>query len=76
MNKKNFYQDLLEELEFEDISQIDDSTIFKQLEDQDLDLDSSMKLLEEGLKIHKNCEEKLKSSRNKIEKIIKSQEVN
>jgi acyl carrier protein len=35
MNKKTFYQDLLEELEFEDISQIDDSTIFKQLEEWD-----------------------------------------
>jgi len=50
--------------------------IVDKLEEGNIDLDEAMKLLEEGLKIHKSAEEKLKSNQDKIEKIIASEEVN
>ncbi|OGD83925.1 exodeoxyribonuclease VII small subunit [Candidatus Curtissbacteria bacterium RIFCSPLOWO2_01_FULL_39_62] len=50
--------------------------IVEKLEGNDVDLDEAMKLLEEGLKIHKSAEEKLKLNQNKIEKIITGEEVN
>lgn len=50
--------------------------IVNKLENDNLDLDESMKLLEEGLSIHKNLESKLKKSKDKIDKIVTSGEVN
>jgi len=50
--------------------------IVESLENDDVDLDEAMKLLEEGLKVHKLAEEKLKSSKAKIDKIISNEEVN
>lgn len=50
--------------------------IVEKLEGEDLDLDEATRLLEEGLKIHKSCQEKLKTNQAKIEKIIKGEGVN
>lgn len=49
--------------------------IVEKLEGSEMDLDESMKLLEEGFRLHQNLEEKLKMSQSKIEKIINSEEV-
>ena len=49
--------------------------IVEKLEGEDIDLDEAMRLLEEGLIIHKTAEQKLKTSQDRIEKIISSEEV-
>ncbi len=46
--------------------------IVEKLESVDLDLDEATKLLEEGLKIHKICKNKLKENQDRIEKIVKA----
>ena len=43
--------------------------IVDKLESGEVDLDESVKLYEEGMKLKKNCEEKLKSIGNQIKKI-------
>jgi len=50
--------------------------IVEKLEADNLDLDEAMKLTEEGFKIHKSCQEKLKTTQARVEKIISSEEVN
>lgn len=50
--------------------------IVETLEDEELDLEEGMKLLEEGLRIHKDCQKQLKSAQTKIDNIISSKEVN
>ena len=49
--------------------------IVDRLENNNLDLDESMKLLEEGLKIHNDLKNKLEKSKKNIEKIIGNEEV-
>ena len=50
--------------------------IVETLENKELSLEEGMKLLEEGIKIHKKCQAELSSSQSKIDKIISSEEVN
>ena len=50
--------------------------IVEKLENQDQDLEDSVKLLTEGLKLHKFCHDKLKNAQRKIDKIILEGEVN
>ncbi|KKR88009.1 MAG: Exonuclease VII, small subunit [Candidatus Curtissbacteria bacterium GW2011_GWA1_41_11] len=50
--------------------------IVEKLEADNLDLDEAMKLTEEGFALHKSCQEKLKTTQDRIEKIISSEEVN
>ena len=50
--------------------------IVEKLEGDNLDLDEAMKLIEEGFKIHKSCQQKLKTTQERVEKIILSEEVN
>ena len=64
MNKKNEknFENALERLE--EIAQL--------LENEDTPLEESIKLFEEGIELKEFCEEKLKSAKLKIDKIIKS----
>ena len=50
--------------------------IVEKLEADNLDLDEAMKLTEEGFTLHKSCQEKLKTTQARVEKIISSEEVN
>ena len=58
-NNKNNFESNLKKLE----------EIVDKLESGEVDLDESVKLYEEGMKLKKNCEEKLKSIGNQIKKI-------
>lgn len=49
--------------------------IVEKLEAQSTDLEESLKLLTEGLQLHKLCQDKLKNAQIKIDKIIKEGEV-
>lgn len=62
MSKDIKFNELLERLE----------KIVEKLESENVDLEEATKLLEEGLKIHKICEGKLKENQNKVEKAIKA----
>ena len=64
MNKKNEknFEDALHRLE--EIAQL--------LESEDTPLEDSIKLFEEGIELKEFCEEKLKSAKLKIDKIIKT----
>lgn len=44
--------------------------IVEKLESQDVDLEEGLKLLTEGLKLHKMCEQKLKSAQTQINRLI------
>lgn len=66
MAKNTKFNKLLERLE----------QIVEKLEREDLDLDEAAKYLEEGLKIHKMCRNKLRENQDKVEKIISLKEVN
>ena len=48
--------------------------IVEKLEDPDLDLEEGLKLLEEGVKLHKICKEKLTEANKKISTILKEDE--
>ena len=63
MNKKkeNNFESALNRLE--EISDL--------LENEDTPLEDSIKLFEEGIELKEYCEEKLKSAKLKIEKIVK-----
>ena len=63
MNKKkeNNFESALKRLE--EISDL--------LENEDTPLDDSIKLFEEGIELKEFCEEKLKSAKLKIDKIVK-----
>lgn len=45
--------------------------IVERLEDPDVDLEYGLKLLEEGVKLHKYCREKLTEANKKITTILK-----
>ena len=45
--------------------------ILEKLQDPDCELEESLELLEEGLKLHKECKNKLEETEVKIQKIIK-----
>jgi len=64
MNKKNekSFETALQRLE--EITQL--------LESEDTPLEDSIKLFEEGIELKEFCEEKLKSAKLKIDKIIKT----
>ncbi|MDB4861616.1 exodeoxyribonuclease VII small subunit [bacterium] len=64
MNKKNekSFETALQRLE--EIAQL--------LESEDTPLEDSIKLFEEGIELKEFCEEKLKSAKLKIDKIIKT----
>lgn len=47
--------------------------IVVKLEMPDLDLDEGLKLLEEGVKLHKNCKQKLTEASVKISTILKDE---
>ncbi len=63
MNKKkeNNFENALKRLE--EISDL--------LENEDTSLEDSIKLFEEGIELKEYCEEKLKSAKLKIDKIVK-----
>ena len=44
--------------------------IVNKLEIQDLDLEESVKLLAEGLTLHKKCQDKLKTAQSKINRLL------
>lgn len=44
--------------------------IASKLENQELDLEESVRLLAEGLALHKKCQEKLESAQSKIDKLL------
>lgn len=44
--------------------------IVQKLEGEDVDLEEGLKLLTEGLALHKICTEKLKSAQSKIDKLL------
>lgn len=46
--------------------------ILERLQDPECELEESLQLLEEGLKLHKECKEKLDQADAKIQKILKS----
>lgn len=46
--------------------------ILEKIQDPDCELEESLELLEEGLKIHKECKDKLSQTEARIQKIIKS----
>ncbi len=50
--------------------------IVELLENPDLDLEEGLKLLEEGMKLHKACEQRLKNAQIKISEILEVEEVN
>lgn len=45
--------------------------IINKLEDPNLDLEEGLKLLEEGVRLHKSCKDKLTLANVKITKILK-----
>ncbi|OGE04516.1 exodeoxyribonuclease VII small subunit [Candidatus Curtissbacteria bacterium RIFCSPLOWO2_01_FULL_41_18] len=45
--------------------------IINKLEDPNLDLEEGLKLLEEGVRLHKSCKDKLTQANVKITKILK-----
>lgn len=45
--------------------------IINKLEDPNLDLEEGLKLLEEGVRLHKSCKDKLTQADVKITKILK-----
>lgn len=45
--------------------------IVAKLEEPDLDLDEGLKLLEEGVRLHKSCKQKLTEASAKISSILK-----
>ena len=47
--------------------------IVEKLEDPDVDLEDGLKLLEEGVKLHKYCREKLTEANKKIATILKEE---
>lgn len=49
--------------------------IVGQLEDPQLDLDEGLKLLEEGVKLHKLCKNKLTEANSKITNILKDEDI-
>lgn len=49
--------------------------IVQRLEAQDVDLEEGLKLLTEGLTLHKICTEKLKSAQSKIDKLLEEGQV-
>ena len=49
--------------------------IVGQLEDPQLDLDEGLKLLEEGVKLHKLCKDKLTEANSKITNILKDEDI-
>ena len=49
--------------------------IVGQLEDPRLDLDEGLKLLEEGVKLHKLCKNKLTEANSKITNILKDEDI-
>ena len=58
------------DLKFEEaIDQLD--TIVRKLETGDLPLDEAIKVFEEGTRLRKFCEEKLKETERRVEMIIK-----
>ena len=59
--KENNFENALKRLE--EISDL--------LENEDTPLEDSIKLFEEGIELKEYCEEKLKSAKLKIEKIVK-----
>ena len=60
MSDKNItFEEMLKELE----------TISKKLESQDVPLDEAIELFECGLKLSKNCADKLEEAKHKIERI-------
>lgn len=48
--------------------------IVTQLENTNIDLETGLKLLEEGVALHKYCKEKLTDANIKISKILKEKE--
>lgn len=48
--------------------------IVEKLEDPNLDLEEGLSLLEEGVQLHKYCQEKLTQANTKIEKILSSED--
>ena len=48
--------------------------IVEKLEDPNLDLEEGLSLLEEGVKLHKVCKEKLTEANKKITTILKDEE--
>lgn len=48
--------------------------IVEKLEDPNLDLEEGLSLLEEGVRLHKYCQEKLTQANTKIEKILSSED--
>lgn len=48
--------------------------IVEKLEDPNLDLEEGLSLLEEGVKLHKFCKEKLTVANARIEKILGSEQ--
>lgn len=49
--------------------------IVEKLEAQSTDLEEGLKLLTEGLRLHKLCQDKLKNAQVKIDKIVTESEV-
>jgi len=47
--------------------------IISTLEKPDLDLEQSLKLLEEGVRLHKLCKEKLSAANTKVSSILKGE---
>lgn len=48
--------------------------IVQKLETQDVDLEEGLKLLTEGLALHKMCAEKLKGAQSKIDKLLEEKQ--
>lgn len=48
--------------------------IVQKLETQDVDLEEGLKLLTEGLALHKMCTEKLKGAQSKIDKLLEEKQ--
>ena len=63
MNKKNIKNFEIALNRLEEISDL--------LENEDTPLEDSIKLFEEGIELKEYCEEKLKSAKIKIDKIVK-----
>jgi exodeoxyribonuclease VII small subunit len=49
--------------------------IVQKLDSPDIDLDEALKLLEEGMTLHKQCTEKLNQAQSKITEILKTEAV-
>lgn len=50
--------------------------IVQKLENQDIDIEEATSLLEEGLQLHKKCQEKLKGAQEKIDRLVSEKGVN